>query len=182
MDRETESGAGELDSLDRLLPRLLPAWGDIVNRMRGQMWFILDDAGDPIPCRSIDQWAAWTQEHRSECRIGYAEIAEMGVTVCTEFIGVNVNIRGDEPPVLYETQVCIGGVLAGFAKYSTREAAEAGHRSITRAAQVESSRSKHTAANSLSAIKDAIRAADASIVAGSNKRHGVASIPKPPRS
>ncbi len=97
-------------------------------------YYILDDAGEPVPCDVIT-WATWLESGvrsrviAKDCDEG---AAPGGVEVSTVFLGLDHQWRDDGPPVLWETLV-FGGPLAGtMRRYTSRAAALAGHQDICR--------------------------------------------------
>lgn len=82
----------------------------------------LDDAGHPQPVDDILQMMSWADEGRITDR---TEIGD--VLISTVFLMIDHNFTGMGPPVLWETMV-FGGKLDGEQeRYTSVEAALAGH-------------------------------------------------------
>jgi hypothetical protein len=87
--------------------------------------FILDANGNPEPCHDLAQWGLWMNDFERR-RVALYECD--GVKVSTVFLGLDHQF-GNGEPLLFETMV-FGGPLDGEQdRYSTREAALAGHES-----------------------------------------------------
>jgi len=87
--------------------------------------FILDAEGNPVEEPDTARWGKWFQTHGDERIIEQTQIGSS--TVSTVFLGLNHNF-GPGLPILWETLV-LGGALDGeMARYSSRQAALAGHK------------------------------------------------------
>jgi hypothetical protein len=87
-------------------------------------WYVLDDDGRPIPCHDRDVVEAFIISDRR--RVALDTFADGAVEVSTVFL-VHDHAFGGGPPVLWETLV-FGGPLDGACdRYTSREAAVAGH-------------------------------------------------------
>lgn len=95
------------------------------------MYYILDVNGNPTPCDDVELWGRWFEstkdtrarviaQDRDECA------APDGVLVSTVFLALDHSFN-DGPPVLWETLVMGGGLDGEMARYTSREAALAGH-------------------------------------------------------
>jgi hypothetical protein len=88
--------------------------------MNGQ--YILDGK-TPKPEPDLLTWAKWFQTATRQV----AENAINDVRVSTVFLGVDHNLFGDGPPVLFETMVFGGDLDQEQVRYSTWDEAERGH-------------------------------------------------------
>jgi len=100
--------------------------------VRADYW-ILDDAGEPVPVDDVMVWAQWFEEARRTRANIIAQDRderrgnEPEVLVSTVFLGLDHNLFGVGPPILWETMI-LGGPLDGYQRrYSTRAAALEGH-------------------------------------------------------
>lgn len=84
--------------------------------------YVLDDDGKPTPCSDPMKWGRWmgtARRHVAHDQVG-------NVRVSTIFLGLDHSFFGGAP-VLWETMV-FGGALDGRQRrYTSREAALAGH-------------------------------------------------------
>ncbi len=93
--------------------------------------YILDSAGQPLREKDISRWGAWFSVHKEERVIG--ETDKGMVKVLTIFLGLDHNY-GQGDPLLFETRI-INGIHDGYNdRYTTRGAAEAGHKEAVRLA------------------------------------------------
>jgi hypothetical protein len=89
------------------------------------LYYKLDEAGEPIPCEDILEWAVWfAQSH--EARIVVKTELPSGATVSTVFLGINHDYRGEEP-VLWETMMFGGDYDLACDRYRSRQEALVGH-------------------------------------------------------
>ena len=97
-----------------------------------RVYWILDADGEPRPVADVQTWAIWFEQatadgsrvllHDRDERPGAPD-----VLVSTVFLGLD-HAFGSGPPLLWETMI-LGGVHDGYQRrYSTRDAAIAGHR------------------------------------------------------
>jgi len=108
--------------------------------------YILDANGDPQPCDDIAVWGAWFERAtKDRSRIVAADKDEGPnggeVLVSTVFLGLDHNFSHAGPPVLWETLVFGGPLGDEMHRYSSREAALAGHQAVcarVRAAMLKS--------------------------------------------
>jgi hypothetical protein len=96
--------------------------------------YILNAAGEPEPCDDILRWAKWfkTAERRvaQDMDEGHDGDDAGRVRVSTVFLGLDHNFDSSGPPILWETLV-FGGVMDGeMQRYSSLDAAIAGHQDI----------------------------------------------------
>jgi hypothetical protein len=93
--------------------------------------YILDSAGQPLQEKDIQKWGAWFQVHTKERIV--AETEKGKAKVLTIFLGLDHNF-GQGEPILFETRI-INGIHDGYNdRYTTRGAAEAGHKEAVRLA------------------------------------------------
>lgn len=84
--------------------------------------YILDEAGEPVPCDDIIEWArGFDMEHRR-----VAETVIDNVRVSTVFLGIDHAFDGG-PPVLWETMIFGGEHDEYCDRYTSRADAVAGH-------------------------------------------------------
>jgi hypothetical protein len=85
-----------------------------------ELYFVLDERGDPVPERDVEVWARWYE--RADRGVARSAVYR-DVTVLTMFNGVGEVPSEDAEPRLFESQV-FGGVLDGEV-LQTRTRAEA---------------------------------------------------------
>ena len=98
--------------------------------------YILDEDGEPVLEPDVLRWGQWFETHRRQSILAKTFIpGGREVLVSTVFLGINHRFGsgGVGEPVLWET-VVFGGALDGeMRRYSSREAALAGHEEMVRA-------------------------------------------------
>lgn len=96
--------------------------------------YVLDADGKPLPCDDIATWGDWFERTRLTRECVIAQDCDEGpngtdTSVSTVFLGIDHGF-GVGRPVLWETMV-FGGQLDGLQRrYTSREAALAGHRDV----------------------------------------------------
>ena len=88
--------------------------------------YILDENGDPKPCKDIIEWSkTLTDKSRT---VGFDEVVVDGATydVSTVFLGIDMNALGG-PPLLWETMVFAGHQPALRRRHTSAEEAKAFH-------------------------------------------------------
>lgn len=95
--------------------------------MSRDLYWILDDAGDPIPVPDAIQWARWfklNNRHVADETVG-------PIRISTIFLGLNHQFFGG-PPILFETMTFCSddGYESQQFRYSTREEALVGHKRV----------------------------------------------------
>jgi len=110
-----------------------------------RLTYILDDAGDPIPCDDILTWGQWMQTHPKH--IGDTWVDD--VRISTIFTGVDT---GFHLPMLFETMLFLHEKPVDGRRYSTREEALAGHSRFVSAVEAEYQRAQSLTAESLGRI------------------------------
>jgi hypothetical protein len=85
--------------------------------------YILDEKGEPVPCASLMEWAKWIEGGGSR-RVAEDFVGD--VRVSTVFLGLDHSFV-DGPPVLWETMIFGGPHDEYQERYTSREAALAGH-------------------------------------------------------
>jgi len=84
--------------------------------------YILDDQQQPVVCDDLSAWGRWMQ--RAERHVARTEFD--GGYVSTVFLGMDHSFTGG-PPVLWETMI-FGGPHDGWQdRYTSLDAAKAGH-------------------------------------------------------
>lgn len=85
--------------------------------------FVLNDAGDPVPCEELHEWAAWLTANPGTSRRLAFDVAGH-VSVSTIFRGFDhVVVR----PMLWETIILGGPAHGETTRYATRDEALRGH-------------------------------------------------------
>lgn len=85
--------------------------------------YILDQKGNPVRCDDLDTWVQWFEQSGLR-RVAKDEIGD--IEISTVFLGLD-HAFGGGPPLLWETMI-FGGEQDGYQeRYSSREAALAGH-------------------------------------------------------
>ena len=88
--------------------------------------YILDDNGNPVPEPSFNRWCLWLFGD-SKNQIVRQDELDNGVVVSTAFLGIDHDVFGHGPPILWET-VIIGGPHDRYKdRCSSRSAALKGH-------------------------------------------------------
>lgn len=93
--------------------------------------YILDEYGNPQPCSDPIAWGRWFETADRTVSNDLDE-GDSGKTirVSTVFLGLDHNFGAAGPPILWETLV-FGGLLDGeMMRYSSKEAAAAGHQAM----------------------------------------------------
>jgi hypothetical protein len=93
--------------------------------MRDIPYYILDEQGNPVPEPDSARWSNWFEN--SHNRILKRDYLPDDILVCTVFLGIDHNLCGRGPPVLWETMILGGPHDQYQRRYSSREAALAGH-------------------------------------------------------
>ncbi len=89
-----------------------------------ELYFVLDDQGEPIRERNLDAWSRWFA--RADRSVARSTVAP-DITVLTTFNGVDDVPDSRSVPKLFECRV-FGGVLDGeVVQHCTRAEAAAGH-------------------------------------------------------
>lgn len=88
-------------------------------------YYKLDEAGAPVPCENILEWAAWFAQNQ-ETRVVVKTELSSGTTVSTVFLGIDHGFHGDEP-VLWETMMFGGDYDLACDRYRSRNDALVGH-------------------------------------------------------
>ena len=71
-----------------------------------------------VPCSS-DEWVDWMEDHADDRHVGDTLIANE-IRVSTVFLGLDHNIYGDGPPVLFETMIFGKDDGGGLGDYQER--------------------------------------------------------------
>lgn len=83
-------------------------------------------AGKVIEEPDYDKWAQWYEGSYQDVRTLASTKVEYG-TVSTFFLGMNMALAKDDPPMLFETRVEGGWLDDEWERYPTLAEAEAGH-------------------------------------------------------
>ena len=91
--------------------------------------YILDSAGEPVPCPDYDLYAAWRIEadKRDGRRLGKYKSGDC--LVSTVFLGIDHQFD-DGPPLLFETMIRRWKAWGRQWRYTTRAEALAGHAAV----------------------------------------------------
>ena len=87
--------------------------------------YVLNEDGQPVICEDVRVWAEWF-EHHPEQRIVARDAVGDDIVVSTVFLGLDHNWSGG-PPVLWETMIFGGPDDEYQERYTSQEAALAGH-------------------------------------------------------
>lgn len=97
-------------------------------------YYILDAAGQPQRCASVEEWARWfeaaSQDDAAGRRIGRDDVGEASVS--TVSLGLDHGFSGG-PPLLFETMIFGGQYDSWQWRWTTRAGAEAAHARIVAA-------------------------------------------------
>lgn len=85
----------------------------------------LDEAGDPVPCDNVLEWAVWFAQSDAARVVAKTELSS-GCVVSTVFLGIDHNFRDDDP-VLWETMMFGGDYDLACDRYRSRKDALVGH-------------------------------------------------------
>lgn len=87
-------------------------------------FYIPDERGKPV---ATDQrtWAAWLETHPVERVVDRTLVGD--VEVSTVFLGLDCDLSGNGPPLVYETRIFGGAHDRAMDRYPTRDEAVAGH-------------------------------------------------------
>ena len=88
-------------------------------------YYKLDEAGEPVPCEDILEWAAWFAQS-PDARVVVKTELPSGTTVSTVFLGIDHGFRGGDP-VLWETMMFGGNYDLACDRYRSRKDAIVGH-------------------------------------------------------
>jgi len=98
------------------------------------MHYILNATGEPILEPDMLKWAEWFEEHNADRVVARTELPG-GVVVSTVFLALDHNFGGGVP-VLFETMIFGGPLDETQDRYTTRAAAENGHRYYVEQARI----------------------------------------------
>lgn len=90
-----------------------------------ELHYILDGAGNPVPEPNVIAWAQWYEQHIAERIVAKTDLPG-DVHVSTVFLGLDHGFGGE--PLLFETMIFGGELDETQDRYTTRAAAEDGHR------------------------------------------------------
>ena len=92
------------------------------------MNYILDENGQPVIAHNVMEWGKWLET--ADRQVAKDTVGDCDVS--TVFLGVDCSF-GSGPPVLWETMI-FGGAYEGWQdRYTSREAAIAGHAKVVEA-------------------------------------------------
>ena len=85
--------------------------------------------GEPVPEPDVLRWAQWRGEHEDEQRIALDTDAAGCWVVSTIFLGIDYRLLPERSdyPLVFETMLFVRGQPAFCQRYSSRDAAVAGH-------------------------------------------------------
>lgn len=91
------------------------------------LYYILaEDGKTPIATQDMVLWGQYMEANG--WHIADTRDADKGIRVSTIFLGINHNLWGSGPPVLFETIVEKGGKTEYMRRYTTWDQAERGHK------------------------------------------------------
>lgn len=90
-----------------------------------ELYYILDDDGNPLAVEDVLVWAQWYETHRRQCIVEQDHIGKSKVS--TVFLGLDHNFSNHGPPVLWKTMVFEGPLDHTMERYSSQQAARYGH-------------------------------------------------------
>lgn len=96
--------------------------------------YTLDERGEPVPCADLMEWGRWMET--AERKVARDQIGRFDVS--TVFLGLDHGFHGG-PPVRRETMIFgpEGHGLEDYSeRYTSRQAAVAGHAEAVRLAQI----------------------------------------------
>ena len=89
--------------------------------------YLLDQDGNPYPVDDLDAWAEnWDRQRAATRLLDLVDLPEGG-TVSTIFMGIDHNLLGKGPPVLWETMVFEGAFDGMCKRWHTQQEAREGH-------------------------------------------------------
>ena len=88
-------------------------------------YFVLNEAGEPVPEQDLNAWGSWFQT--ANRTVAYDEVGPMRVS--TVFLAIDHSFSSAGGPVLYETMIFGGANWAGEyqVRYRTKAEALVGH-------------------------------------------------------
>jgi hypothetical protein len=92
-------------------------------------YYVLDAAGQPLPAKSVEEWARWFEATSSDDAAGRRVARDRidgGVEVSTVFLGMDHSFLLGAP-LLFESMIFGGRYDSHLWRYSTRAEAVAGH-------------------------------------------------------
>jgi hypothetical protein len=93
--------------------------------MKWLPYYKLDEAGEPVPCGDMLEWAAWFAQNDAARVVSRTELPS-GCTVSTVFLGIDHGFHGGNP-VLWETMMFGGDYDLACDRYRSRKDAIVGH-------------------------------------------------------
>lgn len=99
------------------------------------MYYKLDINNNPIKCENIYEYLEWhdslSREHPVCTKtIEYTEIKEKNIHISTIFLGLDHSFSKDNKPILWETMVFSNKTDIDMERYSSHDAAIAGHQAF----------------------------------------------------
>lgn len=92
--------------------------------------YILDENGQPAVEHDLMRWAQWWESADKQRILAHTHVGN--ILVSTVFLGLDHRHFGEGPPLLWESMVFGGNLDESQQRYSTREAALAGHAELVR--------------------------------------------------
>jgi len=93
--------------------------------------YILNDAGEAEACDDLITWALWMEHgNRRVCQDMDEGEGAAKISVSTVFLGLDMRHVGQGEPILWETMVFGGPYDHEMRRYTSRDAAIAGHQEM----------------------------------------------------
>ncbi len=102
---------------------------------RGARFYILDEAGFPVPCEDTDLWSLWMHERQAQRDVAMTQVGR--AVVITQFTGYH----DVGPLLLWTTFVQKLGEWSDLGQYASAEEARAGHDTVVKQLREQAVRS-----------------------------------------
>lgn len=112
------------------------------------LFYILDDAHDPVPVTCAETWGLWMSSHD----IHVADDVIDEIRISTVFLGLDHNHREHTNPILFETMIFTAGSPGVMERYRTWDDAQAGHALLLKTIQSQKEMAQLVTIDSLSKI------------------------------
>lgn len=92
-------------------------------------FYILNAAGEVTPVDDLRTWGRWFEDNKHRRQIAIDQLADDRV-ISTVFLGIDHNLLGKGPPLLFETMVFERGEPGDCRRYTTLVEAVDGHHQL----------------------------------------------------